>query len=143
MPETMEIPGRILDAILSHARAELPNECCGLLIGSGLTIEDLLPARNLEASPTSYVIDPIDHFAAIKTARASGRRVVGAYHSHPATPAVPSARDLAEASVPDFVYLIVSLAETNSDDSVRAYRLAEGRATPLTIVVSTRIGLHR
>jgi proteasome lid subunit RPN8/RPN11 len=138
MPETVEIPDRLLDEIRSHARAAFPNECCGLLIGSALTIEALFPTRNLEASPTSYLIDPAHHFAAIKTARASGRRVVGAYHSHPATPPVPSARDLAEASVPDFVYLIVSLAETDSDDSVRAYRLAEGRATPLTILLDSR-----
>lgn len=138
MPEIVEIPDRILDAILAHARAELPNECCGLLIGSALALEDSRPARNLDASPTSYLIDPADHFAAIRAARASGRRVVGAYHSHPASPPVPSARDLAEASFPRFIYLIVSLGEADRRDRVRAYRLADGRATPLTIVLDSR-----
>ena len=142
MPEIVEIPDRVLEAILFHARAEYPNECCGLLIGSSLTIEDSLPARNLDASPTSYVIDPADHFAAIRTARASGRRVVGAYHSHPATPSAPSVRDLAEASFPEFVYLIISLAAADGRDSVRAYRIGEGRATPLA-VISTRTDLRR
>ena len=138
MPEIVEIPGRILDAILAHARAELPNECCGLLIGSALALEDWRPARNLDASPTSYLIDPADHFAAIRAARARGRRVVGAYHSHPASPPVPSARDLAEASFPQFMYLIVSLGEADPRDRVRAYRLTDGRATPLTIVLDSR-----
>jgi proteasome lid subunit RPN8/RPN11 len=134
MSGKVEIPDRIVDAILAHARAELPNECCGLLIGRATTIEDLRPARNLDAGPASYLIDPADHFAAIRAARASGRRVVGAYHSHPASPPVPSARDLAEANFPEFVYLIVSLEEVDRSDRVRAYRLADGRATPLTIV---------
>ena len=136
MPETVEIPERLLDAIRAHARAELPNECCGLLIGSALTIDHVFPARNLEASPTSYRIDPVDHFSAIKSARAAGRSVIGAYHSHPTTPPAPSPRDRAEASFPDFVYLIVSLAETDNVDSIRAYRLAEGCATRLAMRIA-------
>lgn len=142
MAEIVEIPDRILDAMLAHARAELPNECCGLLIGQALAIEDLWPARNLATSPSSYLIDPADHFAAIRAARARGRRVMGAYHSHPASAPVPSIRDLAEASFPEFVYLIISLVEADRRDQVRAYRLADARATPLE-VISTRSGLRR
>jgi proteasome lid subunit RPN8/RPN11 len=133
MPDVVQIPGRVLDAIVAHAEAELPNECCGLLIGSALTIHDSVPARNLAASPTSYLINPGDHFAAIRAARGSGFSVVGAYHSHPGSPPTPSARDLAEASFPEFVYLIVSPAEGDARNQVRAYRLTEGRVTSLAI----------
>jgi proteasome lid subunit RPN8/RPN11 len=35
--------------------------------------------------------------------------LVGIYHSHPTSPAAPSARDLAEAAYPGVAYLIVSL----------------------------------
>jgi proteasome lid subunit RPN8/RPN11 len=139
MPDVLEIPAGVMDAIVAHAQAELPNECCGLLIGSALTIHESVPARNLAASPTSYLIDPADHFAAIRAARQRGRYVMGAYHSHPESPPTPSARDLAEASVSEFVYLIVSVAEADENHTVRAYRLADGRATPLQ-VISTRTG---
>lgn len=137
MPDVVQIPGRVLDAIVAHAEAELPNECCGLLIGSALTIHESVPARNLAASPTSYLIDPEDHFAAIRAARVSGFSVVGAYHSHPGSPPTPSARDLAEASFPEFVYLIVSPAEGHARNQVCAYRLTEGRVTLLTVSKGT------
>ena len=56
-----------------------------------------------------FLIDPADHFAARRIARERGLEVVGFYHSHPASPAEPSPRDLAEFSYPDHLYLIVSL----------------------------------
>ena len=109
--------------MLAHARDEAPRECCGLLAGTGDTIVRSVRARNLEASPTRYLIDPEDHFAAIRTARAQGLEVVGAYHSHPSSAPVPSPSDLAEAdSGADFLYVIVSLV----NDEVRAYRMANG-----------------
>ena len=63
-------------------------------------------------------------------ARADGLEVVGAYHSHPASAAIPSATDIAEAtSGADFVYLIVSLV----DEDVRAYRIDEGTAVRIPL----------
>ena len=134
MWDVVEIQADVLDAIVAHAQAERPNECCGLLIGLAPTIQESVPARNLAASPTSYLIDPADHFAAIRSARRSGRHVVGAYHSHPASPPTPSARDVAEASFPEFVYLIVSLAEPDKSDAVRAYRVANGFPTLVQLI---------
>ena len=81
----------------------------GLLVGRRGAVERAVRARNLEAGPTRYLIDPQDHFAAMKGARAEGRQVIGAYHSHPAGAAVPSPSDIAEASGgPDFLYVIVA-----------------------------------
>jgi proteasome lid subunit RPN8/RPN11 len=106
--------------MLQHAREEAPNECCGLLIGRRGSVEGTLRARNLQPGPTRYLIDPVDHFGAIRTARSKGQRVVGAYHSHPASPPVPSESDIAEASGGrDFLYVIVSPA----DGELRGYYL--------------------
>lgn len=110
--------------MLQHARAEAPRECCGLLVGKGESVVRSVRARNLDAKGTRYLIDPEDHFAAIRAARAEGLEVVGAYHSHPASAAVPSPTDVAEAnSGPEFLYVIVSLM----NDDVQAYRTAEGQ----------------
>lgn len=121
-----------LSDILRHAREEAPNECCGLLVGDAHRIERAVRARNLEASPRRFLIDPGDHFAAIRAARATGHAVVGAYHSHVTAAAVPSETDVAESTdEADFVHVIVSLAPLRqgyggqaggaSDDAVRAY----------------------
>ena len=120
----MNIAKAALDAIVAHAREALPGECCGLLIGTPARIDSAHPARNLEAGATRFLIDPRDHFAAVHAARESKRFVIGVYHSHPNSPATPSAADLAEASYDDYVYLIVSLAREPPE--ARLYRLEEG-----------------
>jgi proteasome lid subunit RPN8/RPN11 len=63
-----------------------------------------------------------------------GLDIVGFYHSHPHSPARPSARDLAEATYVDALYLIVSLEA--DPPVVRAYTLVDGRF----LEVGLRIG---
>ena len=110
----VHLPRTVRDAVIDHARRTLPNECCGLLIGgragTDTRITRAWPARNLRRSPTRYLIDPADHFAAIRAARGAGLAVVGAYHSHPASPPSPSATDTREADDTAHVYLIASPA---------------------------------
>ena len=104
----MLIRRAVVEGLHDHACREQPNECCGLLIGTAELIERCAPARNLRASPTRYLIDPEDHFAALRSARARGWEVVGAYHSHPHGAPVPSPTDVREATYREFVYVIVS-----------------------------------
>lgn len=116
--------------MLAHARDEAPRECCGLLIGTGSSVVRGVRARNLAAKATRYLIDPEDHFAALWSARAAGLEVIGAYHSHPSSAAVPSETDIAEAdSGADFLYVIVSLVE----EDVRAYVIDAGVYRPLAL----------
>jgi proteasome lid subunit RPN8/RPN11 len=118
------LPAAVVADVVAHARDEAPRECCGLLIGSGDTVVRSERAGNLDAAATRYLIDPKDHFAAIRTARSDGHEVIGAYHSHPSSAPIPSRTDIAEAnSGPRFLYLIVSLV----DDEVRAYRIVDGQ----------------
>jgi len=119
----MTIRTRVIDAIIDHARRDAPLECCGLLVAQDGVIDESVPVRNLKRSPVAYLIDPADHFAALKRTRAERRDVVGAYHSHPRSPAVPSPTDLAQAHE-EFLYVIVSLAAAPPD--VRGYRLVAG-----------------
>jgi proteasome lid subunit RPN8/RPN11 len=98
-------------ALVDHARAAAPDECCGLLLGRGDDIVAALPARNIaDDAARRFLIDPADHFAARRAARERGLEVVGFYHSHPHSPAEPSARDVAEFTYPGYFYAIVSLA---------------------------------
>jgi [CysO sulfur-carrier protein]-S-L-cysteine hydrolase len=119
--------------MLAHARREAPRECCGLLIGTPESVVRSVRARNLDTSPARYLIAPEDHFAAIRSARADGLDVVGAYHSHPSSTPVPSTTDIAEAnSGAEFLYVIVSLVSGD----VRGYRIEEGNVTDCRLSVT-------
>jgi proteasome lid subunit RPN8/RPN11 len=128
----VRIKQEIFDRIVAHALAERPNECCGLLIGSAEFIEDSVPARNVHKSPAKFRVEPADHFNAIRRARAAGREVVGAYHSHPNGPSGPSETDRVRLADPTMVHVIVSLA--HGTRTVRAFRITEGNFSPLEFV---------
>ena len=116
-----------LEEIIAHARVEAPSECCGLLLGSGLTIAAAARTTNIASNRYArFLIDPKQHIDIRRDARARGVEVVGFYHSHPRSPALPSTSDLAEATYPGHLYLIVSLAAP--PPAVSIYRLDDGGA---------------
>jgi len=121
-PRVVRVAAAVLDALDRHARDDSPRECCGLLIGSGDVVSRAVPARNDAPGTTRYLINPADHFSALRAARRDGLSVVGAYHSHPASAPVPSPTDLTEG-LPDFLYLIVSPRQQTPGSDIRAYWL--------------------
>jgi desampylase len=132
MRRTLRIRRRVLDEVMAHAAEASPSECCGLLIGTAHAVEQAWRARNLEDAPSAYLIDPADHFAAIRLARGARMDVIGAYHSHPASVPVPSKRDVAEA-LPGFVYLIVTPVP-GAPVPVRAFWLEAGRVDAIELI---------
>jgi proteasome lid subunit RPN8/RPN11 len=135
--ESIAIAGDVLDAMIAHARREAPNECCGLLVGSPGRIDESIAATNLAASASRFLLDPSEHIAINRRLRGSTREVVGTYHSHPRSPAVPSPTDVAEAYYSEFVHVIVSLMDAARAD-VRAYRILGLQATPVILRVDSR-----
>jgi proteasome lid subunit RPN8/RPN11 len=131
-PDVASLKPQVIDAVVAHARAARPAECCGMLLGSGSLIEEAKGARNISTRPTArFVVDPRDHLDAIRDGRRRGLDVVGFYHSHPCSPAEPSETDLAEATYFDHLYLIVSLA--SDPPEIRLFRLDHGGFLGLTI----------
>lgn len=130
-----------LDRIIAQARAEAPNECCGMLAGRGEVVEAVFPGRNKDQSPKTYLMDPEDQLRAFRAIDERGWELVGIYHSHPHTEAVPSRTDTERALdqtgtplYPDARYMIVSLRDT-AHPQVRAFRIADGRFTEEEVVV--------
>lgn len=100
----------VKDAMIDHARRASPAECCGLLSGGNGVITEIHPLRNEADTPeTRYFATPEDIFAATRRMRESGQALLGVYHSHPRSPAYPSASDVEMAFYPEAVYFIVSL----------------------------------
>jgi [CysO sulfur-carrier protein]-S-L-cysteine hydrolase len=58
--------------------------------------------------------------------------VIGAYHSHPSSAAEPSARDIDEAHYPEFIHVIVSLADPDAP-RVGAYRIIRGSVSVVAL----------
>lgn len=121
-----------LDAIVAHAEACAPDECCGILTGliegADVRVAAVHPVDNVWPGGRTdrFELDPRAHLRVQREARERGLDVVGFYHSHPDGPPVPSAFD-AERAWPDTTYLIVSLHPTH-DGQARSWRFDDDHA---------------
>lgn len=130
-PAVARVPGVILDAAIDQARAEAPLEACGLIVGSGPVAAGgearrHVPCRNALASRSRFSVHPDDLYRVTVDADDAGEVIWGIVHSHPHSPAVPSATDTGLALYPDALHLLVSLADGDID--VRAWRIVDGAA---------------
>jgi len=103
------------DEILDHARADAPREACGVLVGERdddeRRVEAVRQVPNVAPAPrVTDELGPEATMAVFDEAEATDRDVVGFYHSHPAGPSHPSETDTEQASWPDYVYVVASLA---------------------------------
>jgi proteasome lid subunit RPN8/RPN11 len=109
--------------MVAHCLSGLPEEACGLLVGSygGDEATHLFPTRNAAASAMVYEIDPREMLRVDREARALGADIVGVFHSHTHTDAYPSPTDVAQAADPGWHYVLVSLRDTHP--VVRSYAI--------------------
>lgn len=139
MVSGLRLPPDLADELLRHARAELPNEACGLLSGSladGRATR-FHPARNADASPLRYNVHPDDLVRITFAIEEGGEELVAIFHSHTRSAAVPSATDRRTAMYPDPFYLLASLSHPDAPpaSALRAWRIFRGQTfeVPLTI----------
>ena len=121
--------------MIENAKAGFPNEACGILSGAVDIATTFHAMANTEQSPVSYLMDPKEQFQAMKKIRLDREKMLAVYHSHVASQAYPSAKDVSFAFYPEAHYVIVSLTDRNRP-LARAFRIEEGkvREEPITIV---------
>lgn len=109
-PIKLRISRAHLAAIATHLLDALPHEACGLLIGrqddATIDVDEVVRSANLSAAADAFEIDPALLLRYQRELRGHARRIVGLYHSHPEGEPKPSARDIAGATYPGFVWLI-------------------------------------
>lgn len=142
-PAAVVIPGEIRTAVVAHARAELPNEACGLVIGDRPAAEGgralrWAPVRNRAASPFRYEIHPEDLLRLTIETDDADEVFWAIVHSHVGSPARPSPTDIGLAFYPDALYVLVSLHPDEADPAtsepgVRAWRIVGGTIHEVTI----------
>ena len=81
------------DSLIMHAGRCSPAEACAILIGSGESVTEVFLADNADGSPVSFSIPPEQLIAAYGRAEDMGLGVIGVFHSHPESDAVPSEKD--------------------------------------------------
>ncbi len=123
--------------LLAHARADVPNEACGLLSGdlANGAARRYHPARNSEASPYVYSVHADDLVRIVIGIEDGGEDLVAIFHSHTRTPAVPSPTDRREARYPGVFYLLATLADPDAgpDAALRAWRIEDGESREVTL----------
>ena len=132
-PPGLTLPRGVADALLAHARTELPNEACGLLAGAfdaaGVGVATSFhPARNVEASALRYNVHPEDLVRIVFAIDEAGEDLVAIFHSHTRSPAIPSATDRRTAQYDRPFYLLASLSVQHAppESALRAWRIVGG-----------------
>ena len=135
-PAAVVVPASISQAIVAQARAEYPNEACGVIVGddaaaSGGVALHYVPTRNEAASPFRYRVHPDDLLRLTIEVDDADQAFWGIVHSHVRSPAVPSPTDIGAATYPEALYLLVSLSDDEADPAtgapnLRAWRIVDG-----------------
>ncbi len=125
-----------IDEMIAHARADAPNECCGIIAGKDGRPMRLYRAINAEASPYRYSVDAKDLLRIHRDADSNDWEFLVIYHSHTHTEAYPSPTDVRLATWPDAYYVLVSLMD-EATPVVRAFRIEDGTITeePIELAV--------
>jgi proteasome lid subunit RPN8/RPN11 len=131
---TLRISHEQYDQIVEHARADAPNECCGIVSASGGEVVKVYPATNARASEFSFVIDGEEQLRIDRDIDEAGHEYGAIYHSHTRSAPEPSLTDIKYAQMwPGVLWIIVGLA--NGEPEVRTWRIDEGAVSEAELVV--------
>jgi proteasome lid subunit RPN8/RPN11 len=130
----LEISADIFKQMVAQAKAETPVEACGILAGRDNKVEKLYKMTNVDNSSDHFMMEPAEQFKVVKDIRSAGLEMLAIYHSHPETPARPSAEDIRLALTPDVIYVIVSLQNSNRP-AVKGFLIEDGNVTKVPVKI--------
>lgn len=133
----VDLPREIWEEIVAQAQGAMPYEACGLIAGdaAGRPLR-YHPMKNVAGRLDWFEPDPMDLLKLTMALEDAGERLWAICHSHPQSPARPSASDIEAAGYPDSLYLICSLLEPDRP-VIRAYRIGDGvvsEEVPLRVI---------
>jgi [CysO sulfur-carrier protein]-S-L-cysteine hydrolase len=130
----MRISREHYEEMVDHARAEAPDECCGMVAGRADEAVRVFRATNIEHSHLRFQIDPKEQLEIDREIEADGLELTAIYHSHTRTEPEPSETDIIFAKLwPGVLWVIVGLA--GDDPDVRLWRIDDGQAAEAELVV--------
>jgi proteasome lid subunit RPN8/RPN11 len=126
----------LVEAMVAHARADHPDEACGVVAGPEGSDRPnrFIAMANAERSPTFYRFDSGEQLKVWRSMDEADEVPVVIYHSHTATEAYPSRTDISLAQEPDAHYVLVSTRDPKAHE-LRSYRILDGVVTEESIQI--------
>lgn len=136
----LQISQTLVDQIVGHAKADHPDEACGVVAGAAGSDspERFIPMINAARSTTFYEFDSSDLLKLYREMDDRDEEPVVIYHSHTATEAYPSRTDVTLAGEPGAHYVLVSTREHGQEPGpveFRSYRIVDGEVTEESVEV--------
>jgi proteasome lid subunit RPN8/RPN11 len=120
-----------LDAMINHALEDAPVECCGFLATKDGAVASIKRAKNKEASPYRFSIDPLETRRAEEAMDEQGEALAGFYHSHTGSEPRPSPTDIRMMGPffgPPYVHFVIGVAD-REHPVARVFQIEDGTAT--------------
>ncbi len=129
----MRLSQELYDEIVAHARADAPNECCGMIASRDGEAVSVHRAANAAASPLRYEIDGAEQYRIQMAIDDAGHDLGAIYHSHTRSAPFPSQTDINLAFYPEALYVIVGVAGEEAE--VRAFQIRDGQVAEVELQV--------
>jgi proteasome lid subunit RPN8/RPN11 len=129
----LKIPNNIFEQMLAQARTQAPLEACGILAGADGQVERLYKMTNADKSSDHFMMAPEEQFKVVKDIRSTGLEMLAIYHSHPETPARPSAEDIRLALTPNTIHVILSLQ--NTEPVIKGFLIEDENVTEVPVEI--------
>jgi len=138
----VKISRALYDELIAHARADAPNECCGMIASRNGEAVAVHRARNAVASPLRYEVHPSDLHTILDAIDEDGLQLGAIYHSHTRSDPVPSQTDINLANFgdppqpryPGALYVIVGVKDSESPE-VRTWSIVLGEVSEAELEV--------
>jgi len=95
--ESIVLAQKEKDKLVTHAISEQPSESCAMLLGEKIddawNVKDVFLTQNIDDSQTNFTISPEELLKGYQIAEKNQLEVVGIFHSHPNSDAIPSNTD--------------------------------------------------
>ena len=95
--ESIVLAQKEKDKLVTHAIDEQPSESCAMLfgkkVGDNWNVKEVFLTQNIDDSQTNFTISPEELLKGYQIAEKNQLEVVGIFHSHPNSDAIPSNTD--------------------------------------------------
>jgi len=95
--ESIVLAQKEKDKLVTHAISEQPSESCAMLFGKKIAnnwnVKEVFLTQNIDDSQTNFTISPEELLKGYQIAEKNQLEVVGIFHSHPNSDAIPSNTD--------------------------------------------------
>lgn len=115
----MNLSEHLRERLAEYCRSKLPEEACGFIAGvnngNTLTALDFIPVSNVAADRRKrFDMNPVELTEVLY--RIPQEQLLGVFHSHPSSPAVPSEHDMNTVWHTLPTYWIVSMRDADNPD---------------------------